>query len=258
MTKISLNVSVADSRITSFHLSENRLKRIMSGDKEQALYMGFWDRTAEFFRSEKKADVLAQLWTMMYPTDNSSAPVSKLDKFKVQMDAFQSLVSMVDEEAVKKLNNNVNPFSFTANSDVNTDNINFTFFLKGEPFKVITLNRNDFDGEVSGLNFRGGKFEDLDFSGMDFKDIDFTECIFSRVNVSNCKFTNCPISRVKFLDSTGKGASFQYGIETSADIGVIEKSMPQYICRDADFSTLSGPVTFHKTIFLNSEVLDIK
>ncbi|EIB2566142.1 pathogenicity island 1 protein SopD2, partial [Salmonella enterica] len=37
-----------------YEINTSRLARLMSPDKEEALYMGVWDRFKEYFRTHKK------------------------------------------------------------------------------------------------------------------------------------------------------------------------------------------------------------
>ncbi|TBR37365.1 hypothetical protein EZJ62_23905, partial [Salmonella enterica subsp. enterica serovar Heidelberg] len=49
-------------------LSESRIKRMLSGDRDQALYMGFWDKFGDFFRGisgHKKAEILGYVWELL-------------------------------------------------------------------------------------------------------------------------------------------------------------------------------------------------
>ncbi|ECH9258531.1 type III secretion system effector SopD2 [Salmonella enterica subsp. enterica] len=49
-----------------YEINHSRLARLMSPDKEEALYMGPWDRFKDYFRAQKKREVLEVLHTLMY------------------------------------------------------------------------------------------------------------------------------------------------------------------------------------------------
>ncbi|EGG5256024.1 pathogenicity island 1 protein SopD2, partial [Salmonella enterica] len=42
----------------NYEINHSRLARLMSPDKEEALYMGVWDRFKDCFRTHKKQEVL--------------------------------------------------------------------------------------------------------------------------------------------------------------------------------------------------------
>lgn len=61
----SLHLPVYSGNNT-YHISNMRLKRLLSNDKEEALYMGLWDRFCEFFREDKKAPVIEALYDFLH------------------------------------------------------------------------------------------------------------------------------------------------------------------------------------------------
>ncbi|EAB5051900.1 type III secretion system effector SopD2 [Salmonella enterica] len=50
----------------NYEVNHSRLARLMNPDKEEALYMGLWDRFKDYFRAQKKREVLEVLHTLMY------------------------------------------------------------------------------------------------------------------------------------------------------------------------------------------------
>lgn len=55
-----------------YTLSESRIERMLNSDnKKDAIYMGLWDKFKDFFRSEKKADVLSNLYDLLHPVDST-------------------------------------------------------------------------------------------------------------------------------------------------------------------------------------------
>ncbi|HII0646081.1 TPA: type III secretion system effector SopD2 [Salmonella enterica subsp. enterica serovar Yopougon] len=49
-----------------YEINRSRLVRLMNSDKEQALYMGVWDRFKDNFRTQKKQDALEVLYTLIH------------------------------------------------------------------------------------------------------------------------------------------------------------------------------------------------
>ncbi|ECJ9280261.1 pathogenicity island 1 protein SopD2, partial [Salmonella enterica subsp. enterica serovar Montevideo] len=50
----------------NYEVNASRLVRLMSSDKEEALYMGVWDRFKDCFRTHKKREVLEVLYTLIH------------------------------------------------------------------------------------------------------------------------------------------------------------------------------------------------
>ncbi|EEC7125856.1 type III secretion system effector SopD2 [Salmonella enterica subsp. diarizonae] len=50
----------------NYEINASRLARLMSSDKEEALYMGLWDRFKECFRTQKKQEALEALYTLIH------------------------------------------------------------------------------------------------------------------------------------------------------------------------------------------------
>ncbi|EDS6039600.1 type III secretion system effector SopD2 [Salmonella enterica subsp. enterica] len=50
----------------NYEINHSRLVRLMSSDKEEALYMGVWDRFKDCFRTHKKQEVLEVLYTLIH------------------------------------------------------------------------------------------------------------------------------------------------------------------------------------------------
>lgn len=49
-----------------YEVNYSRIARLMSSDKEEALYMGVWDRFKEYFRTHKKKEALEVLYTLIH------------------------------------------------------------------------------------------------------------------------------------------------------------------------------------------------
>ncbi|EAC1404303.1 hypothetical protein D3029_23415 [Escherichia coli] len=190
-------------RYCKLSLSEKRMRGLINGDRDSALNMGLIDKICDFFRPEKKADVLAQIWTMMNPEDSQVQPVTIRDKFKVQLEAFQTLVSMVDKDALDIVNNGVNPLSLTCVSSRGPgSDMEFRFCFKGEIFIRVPLRWDDLKNqgnEVTDLNLAGCKFNNVALIG-NFRNVNFTNCSFSNGVIKFITFHNCPLSGVSFSD----------------------------------------------------------
>ncbi|WP_434632831.1 hypothetical protein [Chromobacterium sp. CV08] len=60
---MSTSISL-DTRQTAFSLSNERVSRMMSGDKQTATHMGLWDKIKDLFRTEKKQQALDTLFEL--------------------------------------------------------------------------------------------------------------------------------------------------------------------------------------------------
>lgn len=75
----------------NYHLSENRIGRIVTEDKEKATHLGLWDKIKDFFRSEKKQAVLNEIYNLIYKSNDQFE--SKLAK---QFYSFQKIKELAD------------------------------------------------------------------------------------------------------------------------------------------------------------------
>ncbi|ECJ2472173.1 pathogenicity island 1 protein SopD2, partial [Salmonella enterica] len=50
----------------NYEINASRLAHLMSSDKEEALYMGVWDRFKDNFRTQKKQEALEALYTLIH------------------------------------------------------------------------------------------------------------------------------------------------------------------------------------------------
>lgn len=64
---LTLNVNHGQ-QISACTLNDSRVKRMMSGNHDTAVHMGLWDRFKDWFRIEKKAEALENLYKLLYPT----------------------------------------------------------------------------------------------------------------------------------------------------------------------------------------------
>ncbi|EAU0670663.1 type III secretion system effector SopD2 [Salmonella enterica] len=62
-----------------YEVNTSRLVRLMSPDKEEALYMGPWDRCKEYFRTHKKKEALEVLYTLIHGCERENQAELNVD-----------------------------------------------------------------------------------------------------------------------------------------------------------------------------------
>ncbi|HCL5274918.1 TPA: type III secretion system effector SopD2 [Salmonella enterica] len=62
-----------------YEVNHSRLARLMSPDKEEALYMGVWDRFKDHFRTQKKQEVLEVLYTLIHGCERENQAELNVD-----------------------------------------------------------------------------------------------------------------------------------------------------------------------------------
>ncbi|EBS7634712.1 type III secretion system effector SopD2 [Salmonella enterica] len=62
-----------------YEVNPSRLARLMSPDKEEALYMGVWDRFKDCFRTHKKKEVLEVLYTLIHGCERENQAELNVD-----------------------------------------------------------------------------------------------------------------------------------------------------------------------------------
>ncbi|EAZ9180417.1 type III secretion system effector SopD2 [Salmonella enterica subsp. salamae] len=62
-----------------YEVNHSRLARLMSPDKEEALYMGVWDRFKDCFRTHKKKEVLEVLYTLIHGCERENQAELNVD-----------------------------------------------------------------------------------------------------------------------------------------------------------------------------------
>lgn len=84
-------------------INESRIGRLLSSDKNYATYMGIWDRIKDFFRPQKKAEVLEQTYTLIHNDhlEKTNEHGGKLDSLRCTLSAFEKLKSLAIEENKK-------------------------------------------------------------------------------------------------------------------------------------------------------------
>ncbi|EAP9958634.1 pathogenicity island 1 protein SopD2, partial [Salmonella enterica] len=112
----------------NYEVNASRLVRLMSSDKEEALYMGVWDRFKDCFRTHKKREVLEVLYTLIHGCERENqadlnvdtvgmekiyafaqlkqyANPSQQDRFVMRFDVSQTQVSFeIDGKVIDKCN----------------------------------------------------------------------------------------------------------------------------------------------------------
>ncbi|EEK1307906.1 type III secretion system effector SopD2, partial [Salmonella enterica subsp. enterica serovar Heidelberg] len=63
----------------NYEVNASRLARLMSPDKEEALYMGLWDRFKDYFRTHKKREVLEVLYTLIHGCERENQAELNVD-----------------------------------------------------------------------------------------------------------------------------------------------------------------------------------
>ncbi|MEM0568295.1 type III secretion system effector SopD2 [Salmonella enterica] len=62
-----------------YEVNHSRIARLMSSDKQEALYMGLWDRFKDFFRTHKKKEVLEVLYTLIHGCERENQAELNVD-----------------------------------------------------------------------------------------------------------------------------------------------------------------------------------
>ncbi|ECG8595252.1 type III secretion system effector SopD2 [Salmonella enterica subsp. salamae] len=62
-----------------YEVNHSRIARLMSSDKQEALYMGLWDRFKEYFRTHKKKEALEVLYTLIHGCERENQAELNVD-----------------------------------------------------------------------------------------------------------------------------------------------------------------------------------
>ncbi|EEW9990007.1 type III secretion system effector SopD2, partial [Salmonella enterica] len=80
-----------------YEVNTSRLTRLMSPDKEEALYMGIWDRFKDCFRTHKKQEVLEVLYTLIHGCERENQAELNVDTVGMEkIHAFAQLKQYAD------------------------------------------------------------------------------------------------------------------------------------------------------------------
>ncbi|EJP7814188.1 hypothetical protein NY904_004545, partial [Escherichia coli] len=84
-------------------LSESRVSRMLTGNRDDALYMGFWDKFCDFFRTNgnKKAEILEYVWDFLNVNNSQASPedIAETDEVKNQLNRSVRLFNKLKELA---------------------------------------------------------------------------------------------------------------------------------------------------------------
>ncbi|MWT74249.1 hypothetical protein GQM18_25450, partial [Escherichia coli] len=117
-----------------YKINNSRINHMLSGNKEEATHMGLWDKFCDLFRPEKKADVLENMYNLLYPHDSSASVNDNMENaqsknLNVMLHAFHQLKSMALEKDVFQCK--------CSNEYVDGDRtLKFTFSIRGN--EVVT------------------------------------------------------------------------------------------------------------------------
>ncbi len=75
-----------------YEVNHSRIARLMSSDKQEALYMGLWDRFKEYFRTHKKKEALEVLYTLIHGCGRENQAELNVDT--VGMDKIHAFVQL--------------------------------------------------------------------------------------------------------------------------------------------------------------------
>ncbi len=75
-----------------YEVNDSRIARLMSSDKQEALYMGVWDRFKDHFRTQKKQEVLEVLHTLIHGCERENQAELNVDT--VGMEKIHAFVQL--------------------------------------------------------------------------------------------------------------------------------------------------------------------
>lgn len=81
----------------NYEINRSRLVRLMNSDKEEAVYMGVWDRFKDNFRTQKKQEVLEVLYTLIHGCERENQAELNVDTVGMEkIHAFVQLKKYAD------------------------------------------------------------------------------------------------------------------------------------------------------------------
>lgn len=117
---MSIALSIAPNQTIT--ISEQRLGRMLSGDKNKATHLGLWERIKDFFLPEKKKDALNALYDLVYGPDN--APNNNEQPLANRILSFEKIKNLAEPDYQKLFkveeNENLGTITFTVNDVVIT------------------------------------------------------------------------------------------------------------------------------------------
>ena len=227
---LTLNVNHGQ-QISACTLNDSRVKRMMSGNHDTAVHMGLWDRFKDWFRIEKKAEALENLYKLLYPTPEDTE-VSGLPgavdnnegkKYTSSLYAFRKLKALISDQSVSKSVN------WTISLDVN--NCLKTTFHFGNmviEHQAIQLSstgeRPDLRGaDLRGANLSGASLLGACLYGADLRDAnlhgaDLRGADLHGANLSGADLCGASLSGASLSGASLRGTNLSFARLHGADL----------------------------------------
>lgn len=213
----------------SVTLNESQINRLMTRNKENALYIGYWDRFCDLFRQQKKAKVLEVFWNLMHPSQNDGSPTESgsREELKDTLEAFQRLRVLSDhlELFVAKLTTekewgrgkhfvhvdfSINgvpvrkmDFGSTDGADLSVFNLNMTYLV---------------NADLIGSNLRGAALVNADLANADLTNADLTGANLTEAWLTCTNLAGANLSNTNLTEAVLSGADLRWTDLTGASL----------------------------------------
>lgn len=75
------NINITFGTHNNYSIDLNRANKLMSSDIKEATHMGLWDKFKDLFRTEKKSDVLNELYNLLHSDNKTNfGPITAFNK----------------------------------------------------------------------------------------------------------------------------------------------------------------------------------
>lgn len=229
---MSLTLNMPVGQYSTYLINDSRVKRMLSGDHDKAVYMGLWDRIKDWFRHDKKAVALENLYKVLYP--ETSDPYSSANglpgafceddgnKYTASLQAFRQLKDLITDELVRN--------TFTWSVNLNIGNRLRTTFYFGElavEQPVIQLNsvegRPDLRGiDLHGACLRDACLRDADLSNVDLTGADLAGADLNGANLNGANLTCADLTGADLIEASLVRANLTSANMTDADLTVAD------------------------------------
>lgn len=237
---LTLNVNHGQ-QISACTLNDSRVKRMMSGNHDTAVHMGLWDRFKDWFRIEKKAEALENLYKLLYPTPEDTE-VSGLPgavdnnegkKYTSSLYAFRKLKALISDQSVSKYVN------WTISLDVNNC-LKTTFHfgnvviehqaiqlsstgerpdLRGADLRGANLSGASLLGAcLYGADLRDANLHGADLRGADLHGANLIRANLNGANLSGADLCGASLSSASLIRSSLRGANLSFARLHGADL----------------------------------------
>lgn len=237
---LTLNVNHGQ-QISACTLNDSRVKRMMSGNHDTAVHMGLWDRFKDWFRIEKKAEALENLYKLLYPTPEDTE-VSGLPgavdnnegkKYTSSLYAFRKLKALISDQSVSKSVN------WTISLDVNNC-LKTTFHfgnvviehqaiqlsstgerpdLRGADLRGANLSGASLLGAcLYGADLRDANLHGADLRGADLHGANLIRANLNGANLSGADLCGASLSGASLIRSSLRGANLSFARLHGADL----------------------------------------